>query len=67
MTKTKYSEIKLLSCKTVEHKSNIEFSVVNQGLLSKKLMTSDLRYDTATYGAGARLHRHLFKRFTLRP
>jgi len=65
MTKQKDSKIKFFPCKTDEQKSHIEFTLVNQGLLSKKLMTSDFKYDTVKYEAI--LARHLFKLFTLRP
>jgi len=59
MTKSKLSKIKFFRCNTDEQKSHIDFALVNQGLLSKKLMTRDFRYDTVNYGA--RLARHLFK------
>jgi len=65
ITKPKYSNKKYFPCKTDEQKSHFDFDLVNQWLPSKKLMTSDLRYDTVKYGAS--LTRHLFKPFTFRP
>lgn len=64
-TKPKVSKIKFFPCKTDEQKSHIEFTLVNQGLLSKKLMTSDFRYDTVKYRGS--LARHLFRLFNFRP
>ena len=65
MTKPKYSKIKFFPCKTDEQKSLNDFALINHGLLSKKLMTNDLMYDTVKYGAS--LTRHPFKPFILRP
>jgi hypothetical protein len=65
MTKPKYYKIKFFPCNIDEQKSLIEFALVNQRLLSKKLMTSDFKYDTVKYGAS--LTRRLIIPFTLRP
>jgi hypothetical protein len=65
MIKPKYSKIKFFPSKTDEQKSHIDVALVNQELLSKKIMTTDLKYGTVKYGAS--LTRHLFKFFTLRP